>query len=623
MKPAERAPRPARLSAPRGVVRGMLVTLAVLVMALLPSVLPTFSLTLLNLVAIAAMVVLGLYLLTGLARMTSFGQAAFMGVAAYATAILTTRYGLSPWLGLLAGLALSGGAAFLLGALTVRLKGHYLPLATIAWQMAIYIVFGNLVALTGGHTGISGVPPVTLFGLELRSSSAFYYLAWGGVALALLGAGNLTRSRTGRALRALRGDAVAAASFGVNPPLLRLQVFVVAGLLAGVAGWLYAHFLRFVNPTPFSLDASITYLIMGVVGGLAALPGVLLGAGLITWLENWLQGVLPLVLGRSGNYEVVALGLILVTILLFAPKGLWGFVERLVPAPRRAPPGGEGLPATRFSPRGERLGQRTESAANEPLLVVEALSKHFGGLVAVNDLSFTVRRGEILGLIGPNGAGKSTSFNLITGALAPTSGAVRYRGERLSGLPPYRVARKGLARTFQHPHLFNDMTVLDNVALGTYARTSAGLLASALRLDLAEERRARAEAYQQLARVGLTDVAFARPGDLPLGKQRLLEIARALAADPEMLLLDEPAAGLRKAEKAELAALVRRLKAEGVTVLFVDHDMELVMNLVDRVVVMNYGELLASGTPAEVRANPKVVEAYLGSALGKRDVVHA
>lgn len=582
-----------------------------LVVALLPLVLPTFTLTLLNLVAIAVLVVVGLYLLTGLARMTSFGQAAFMGVAAYATAILTTRYGASPWLGLLAGLLLSGGSALLLGALTVRLKGHYLPLATIAWQMAITIVFGNLVAVTGGHTGISGVPPVTLFGLELRGSGAFYYLAWGFVGLALLGAYNLTRSRTGRALRALRGDAVAAASFGVNPPLLKLQVFVLAGTLAGVAGWLYAHFLRFVNPTPFSLDASITYLIMGVVGGIAALPGVVLGAGLLTWLEDWLQGVLPLLLGRSGNYEGVALGLILVAILLFAPRGLWGFVERLLPAPRRAPPVGTGLDPVRMG--GGKMG--------EPLLEVERLTKQFGGLTAVGDLSFAVRRGEILGLIGPNGAGKSTSFNLITGALAPTSGAVRYRGERVSALPPYRIARRGLARTFQHPHLFNDMTVLENVALGTYGRTRAGMLASTLRLDRAEERRAQGEAYKQLQRVGLGDAAYARPGDLPLGKQRLLEIARALAADPELLLLDEPAAGLRKAEKAELAALVRRLKGEGVTVLFVDHDMELVMNLVDRVVVMNYGERLAEGTPAEVRVNPKVVEAYLGGVQGRDESV--
>ncbi len=581
-----------------------LALLFVALLALLPLVLPAFYLTLMVGVAYSALVVLGLYLLTGLARMTSFGQAAFMGVSAYTTALVSARYGLSPWLGLMAGVAMAGAAAWGLGALTVRLRGHFLPLATIAWQVALFIVMGNLTGITGGHTGLTGVPPVSVFGLELRTSGQVYYLAWLLVLLAAWGAFNITHSRTGRALRALRGDAVAAASVGVNPAALKLWVFVLAGVFAGLAGWLYAHFWRFVNPTPFGLEASITYLIMGVVGGVGTLPGVFVGAALITGLEHWLQDLLPRVFGRSGNYEVIALGLILVVILHRAPRGLWAFVEGYLPRRRSEAPCGAGLP-----PRA-KTGE-----AGEALLEVAGLSRAFGGLVAVNNLSFSLRRGEILGLIGPNGAGKTTLFNLVTGVLAPTSGAVYYRGQRLSGLKPFDVAGRGLARTFQHPHLFSEMTVLENAALGAYGRTGAGMIASMLRLDRGEERRALAEAYRQLRRVGLAELAGSKAGGLPLGKQRLLEIARALAADPELLLLDEPGAGLRAGEKAELAALVRRLAGEGVTVLFVDHDMDLVMGLVDRLVVMHYGEKLAEGSPREVQSNPQVMEAYLGGAV--------
>jgi branched-chain amino acid transport system permease protein len=582
-----------------------LVVLAlVVILALLPLVLPAFYLTLMNFAAFSTLVVLGLYLLTGLARMTSFGQAAFMGVSAYTTALLAVRYGLSPWLGLFAGVMMAGAAAWVLGALTARLKGHFLPLATIAWQVSIYILMGNLVFLTGGHTGLTGVPPISVLGLELRGSGQFYYLAWSVVLLAAYGALGITKSRTGRAVRALRGDAVAAASFGVNPAKLKLRVFVLAAAFAGLAGWLYAHFFRFVNPTPFSLESSIVYLMMGVVGGIATLPGVFIGAALITGLEHWLQDILPAIFGRTGNYEIIAFGFILVLILHRAPRGLWAFVEGYLPKRRAKPPTGEGL-AQR-----EKMG-----APGEALLEIDQLRKAFGGLIAVNNMSFQVRRGEILGLIGPNGAGKTTCFNLITGVYPPTAGEVRYRGEKLSGLQPFDVAKRGLARTFQHPHLFAEMTVLENAALGTYGRTRAGIVSSMLRLDHREERRALAEAYKQLTRVGLADVAFQKAGGLPLGKQRLLEIARALAADPELLLLDEPGAGLRAGEKAELAALVRRLAGEGITVLFVDHDMDLVMGLVDRVVVMHYGERLAEGSPKEVQANPQVVEAYLGGVV--------
>jgi branched-chain amino acid transport system permease protein len=243
---------------------------------------------------------------------------------------------------------------------------------------------------------------------------------------------------------------------------------------------------------------------------------------------------------------------------------------------------------------------------------VRAVRKHFGGLVAINNLSFAIQPGEILGLIGPNGAGKTTMFNLISGALSLGSGDVVFRGTSIAGCKPFEIARRGIGRTFQHVKLVAMMTVLDNVALGAYLRGEAGVVRAALRLDRAEEARSRSEAARAVARVGLADHLFAPAGSLPLGKQRIVEIARALAADPALLLLDEPAAGLRYLEKQELAALLRQLKSEGMTVLLVEHDMDFVMGLTDRLVVMDFGEILAEGTPAEIQNNPLVLEAYLG-----------
>ncbi|GMA15197.1 branched-chain amino acid ABC transporter ATP-binding protein/permease (plasmid) [Deinococcus metallilatus] len=591
------SPAPARSGFP---VRMLLTGLAVVVALLLPLVLPLFQVTLLVNIAIFAIVAIGLVLLTGILGLTSFGQAAFMGLGAYTTAVLTTQAGWTPWLTLFAGFAVTALIALFLGLITLRMQGHYLPLATIAWGISLYYIFGNTPAL-GGFTGITDIPPISLFGLSLTSPRTFAYLALVALGLVALGAQFLLSSRVGRAMRALRSGPVVAEAFGVNAFRLRVQVFVLAALMASLAGWLYAHSQRFVNPTPFSLQAGIEYLFMAVVGGSQYVWGAVLGSALITLLREWLRDLLPALIGAQGNFEVIVFGVLIILTLQFARRGLWPLLERLLPP--------EGV---RLLPERVRLPERAMPQPGAPLLQVEHAVKQFGGLRAVNDVSFELRAGEILGLIGPNGAGKSTMFNLITGVNPATSGRVVFAGQDITRLSAAQIHRLGVARTFQHVHLLPDLTLLANTMMGGYARGQAGMVASLLHLERGEEAALQHEALRQLRRVGLGDQAFTLAGNLALGQQRILEVARALVADPTLLLLDEPAAGLRYGEKMELVALLKRLRDEGVTILIVEHDMDLVMSLVDRLVVMNYGEKLAEGTPAEIRADAAVREAYLG-----------
>src|SRR6266702_4720059 len=424
---------------------------------------PEYWVTLLNYIGLYSIVAIGLVLLTGIGGMTSFGQAAFVGVGAYSTAYLPTQFGVSPWLAMIVGVVLTA-----------------------------------LIAL------------LTVVCFNLESGRHIYCLIWIVVLGAVVSVQNLLNSRPERAIGALRGGGLMAEAMGVNTAWMRVVIFVYAAVLAAISGFLYAHLQRAVNPTPFGLNHGIEFLFMAVVGGVAHVWGAVLGAAILTVLQDYLQTLLPKLLGENGNFEIIVFGVLMVLLLQYARQGVWPFVARMFPRGPRA----------HVPDHADALPQRSKPTAGESLLVVDKARKQFGGLVAVNDVSFEVKAGQIIGLIGPNGAGKSTTFNLVTGVLQPTSGSISFRGERIDALNSREIVKRGIGRTFQHVKLLPGMTVLENVAIGAHLRGHAGVWRSVARLNAAEEARLMAEAARQIRRVGLEQHMYDEAGSLALGQQR-------------------------------------------------------------------------------------------------------
>ncbi len=567
--------------------------------------LPDSYVSLLNYIGLYALVTLGVVLLTGVAGIISFGQAAFVGIGAYSTAYLSSVYGTSPWIGLFAGLAITALSALVIGYVTLSLSGHYLPLGTIAWAVSLYYFVGNFEGL-GGHTGLTSIPAITLFGFPLDTQRRMSMLIWVIMIVAMVLVANLLNSRHGRAMRSLTCGPLIAETFGANTLRLQILLFVYAALLASISGWLYAHLLRFVNPSPFGLSMGIEYLFMAVVGGAGSIWGAVVGSAVITITKEYLTYFLPHLIGQQGNYETVIFGIVVILLLQFnRDNGITGFLSKLLRPKPETPVAetGQGIPVEPVAP---------PSRDKSMLISMNAVSKYFGGLPAISKLSFDIDKGEIVGLIGPNGAGKTTLFNLLTGVLQLSDGEIRLRGERISGLPPRRIAALGIARTFQHVQLVPGMSVIENVMIGSYLRGRCATWMTFFRLNRTEESNALHEAEQQLRRVGCGHLANLNCDELALGQQRIVEVARAASAKPDLILLDEPAAGLRLNEKRQLADVIKSLRAEGMTILLVEHDMDFVMTLVDRLVVVNFGRFLAQGTPEEIQNNADVLEAYLG-----------
>ena len=615
----------------RGDFIGLLVLIAFL--ALMPLLVSGFWVNVAVYALIYSIAAIGLTLLMGLAGQVSLGHAGFFAIGAYTQAVLVTKYETSSLVASVVAVAVTMAAAVLVGLPLLRLRGHYFALATLGFGIIVSVVATETDYL-GATSGIFGIEKPAFNGRTYDSASEYLLLLAPVVVIGVLLARNIVQSRIGRALGAVNDSEVAAESLGVNAYRLRLQVLVLSAAYASVAGTAFAHWLAVVNPNAANFPLSVKFLLISVLGGLGTVWGAVVGALAVEGLDEGLGRLIPKVVpGATGEVELIGFGIALTAVVIFLPGGIhqaWGaVVSRLRRQDRSAASGGHDG-GSRDAPDTSTGGQAAPnpgSASEEqpllsrsgrpdrgtPLLEVDGLTQRFGGVVAVDNVSFGVAAGEILALIGPNGAGKTTLFNMVSGVLTPTSGTVSVSGRRIEGRKPHVFAKARATRTFQNLQIFASMTVLGNVMVGRHLRSRAGLMRGAMVMPaLREEQAIEADARRLVEIVGLGEDTDRLAADLPFGRQRLVEIARALATEPDLLLLDEPMAGLSGSERRALARLLEKLRVGGMGIVLVEHDVDAVLALADRVAVLDDGRLIALGTPREIRHDPAVIAAYLG-----------
>ncbi len=535
-----------------------------------------------------AIAVFGLSVVLGLCGQINLAQAAFFGLGAYAVGLGTTALHLNFWLALVMGVGLTVVMGAVLGMSTLRLGGHYLAMVTISFQQILTLVMINWIPVTRGPDGVGGIGRPALF----QSAQAFLGVCV--VALAVIGYGvwMLPQTRIGRAMRAVRDNELAASVAGVHVYSVKVAAFAISAVLGGIGGGLFAGGFAYVSPDQFSFAESIVFMTMALLGGVASPVGSLIGTALLIVLPESLRFLKSV----PGLYLAIY-GLSIILIVRYMADGIWGFVQERVRRALRPLPFAQPAPDLQFA----HAVHDADSAT--PALEVHGLSKHFGGVKAVDGVSFQVRRGGVHALIGPNGSGKTTTLNVLSGLYVATAGRVVLEGRDLTALPPHERTMAGLGRTFQNIRLFRTMSALDNVVIGAEQGS---------RRKDADHAALVARARAALAFVGLERRAHENVTSFSYGHQRLIEIARALAGEPRLLLLDEPAAGLNATEKMALRDLLQRIAAKGLTILIIDHDMTLVTEVAEQITVLNFGRCIADGGVRQVLRQPDVIAAYLG-----------